>query len=60
MLEGTVRDAGFNVLKHCSYEFPLDRLRESQVILMGLRALYAVQALLGHKTEQYLLASRPT
>lgn len=58
VLENVVVQAGFEVVEHRGYEFPLNRLRESAVILLGLRAIYAAQAVLGANTEQYLLASR--
>lgn len=59
VLGSIVSRAGFNVVEHRGYEFPLNRLRESAVILLGLRAIYAAQAVWGANTEQYLLAARP-
>jgi 2-polyprenyl-3-methyl-5-hydroxy-6-metoxy-1,4-benzoquinol methylase len=58
VLRATVETAGFRVLDHQGYEFPLDRLRENAVVIAGLRAIYAIQHLLGANTEQYLLAAR--
>jgi 2-polyprenyl-3-methyl-5-hydroxy-6-metoxy-1,4-benzoquinol methylase len=59
VLERVVGDAGFAVLTHEGYEFPLDRLRENRVIVAGLRAVYGAQKLLGANSEQYLLARKP-
>jgi len=59
VLERVVGDAGFSVLAHEGYEFPLDRLRESPIIVAGLRAIYGAQKLLGANSEQYLLARKP-
>jgi 2-polyprenyl-3-methyl-5-hydroxy-6-metoxy-1,4-benzoquinol methylase len=56
VLSKLVAEAGFKVLEHKGFEFPLDRLTESQVVLLGLRVLYLVQSLLGTNTEQYLVA----
>jgi SAM-dependent methyltransferase len=53
-----VEEAGFTVVEHQGYEFPLNRLRESLVVKTGLRALYAAQKLLDSNTEQYLLAKK--
>jgi 2-polyprenyl-3-methyl-5-hydroxy-6-metoxy-1,4-benzoquinol methylase len=58
VLRGVVEQAGFTVAEHRGFEFPLRRLRESSVILAGLRVLYATHAVLGVKTEQYLLARK--
>lgn len=58
VLRQTVEEAGFTPLVHEGYEFPLSRLRESPVIVFGLRAIYAAQAVLGAQTEQFLLARR--
>lgn len=57
-LAGIVRDAGFEMILHERYEYPLDRLRESRLIIAGLRMIYLLQRLLGSSTEQYLLARR--
>jgi len=54
-----VGEAGFTVLDHQGYEFPLDRLRENPAVVAGLRGVYAVQRLLGANTEQYLIARSP-
>jgi len=53
-----VSEGGFDVVEHRGYEFPLNRLRENPIILLGLRAIYAVQSVTGANTEQWLLASR--
>jgi 2-polyprenyl-3-methyl-5-hydroxy-6-metoxy-1,4-benzoquinol methylase len=58
VLRGIVEEAGFSVMTQEGFEFPLTRLRESAFVLLGLRALYTAQALLGARTEQYLLARR--
>jgi 2-polyprenyl-3-methyl-5-hydroxy-6-metoxy-1,4-benzoquinol methylase len=57
VLNSVVQQSGFEVVDHRGYEFPLTRLRESPVILLGLRAIYGMQAILGANTEQWLLAS---
>ncbi len=57
-LAGVVRHCEFDVLEHKRYEFPLDRLHENRLILLGLRLVYFMQKLLGSSTEQYLLAKR--
>lgn len=59
VLSRLVEQAGFRVLEHRGYEFPLGRLRESRWIKLGLRGLYLAHALLGPKTEQYLIARKP-
>ena len=59
VLGQVVRDAGFNVLEHQGYEFPLDRLRENPIVIAGLRAVYVAHTLLGANSEQYLLAKKP-
>ncbi|HXG12338.1 MAG TPA: class I SAM-dependent methyltransferase [Gemmataceae bacterium] len=58
VLRRLVEEAGFTVLEHRGYEFPLNRLREGLVVKAGLRAIYVVQKLLGSNTEQYLLARK--
>jgi 2-polyprenyl-3-methyl-5-hydroxy-6-metoxy-1,4-benzoquinol methylase len=58
VLRRSVEQAGFTPLIHEGYEFPLNRLRESPTVVLGLRAIYAAQAVLGAQTEQYLLAQR--
>jgi len=60
VLRSLVEQAGFRVLEHRGYEFPLNRLRESQFIKLGLRGLYLAHALLGARTEQYLVAVKLT
>jgi 2-polyprenyl-3-methyl-5-hydroxy-6-metoxy-1,4-benzoquinol methylase len=59
VLGQVVRDAGFTVLDHQGYEFPLDRLRESPIVIAGLRVVYGAQKLLGANSEQFLLARKP-
>jgi hypothetical protein len=59
VLGQVVRDAGFAAIEHQGYEFPLDRLRESPVVVAGLRAVYLAQRLLGANTEQYVIARKP-
>jgi 2-polyprenyl-3-methyl-5-hydroxy-6-metoxy-1,4-benzoquinol methylase len=59
VLDRVVRDAGFDVVEHRGYEFPLDRLRESPLIVAGLRGVYLAQRALGANTEQYLIARKP-
>lgn len=59
VLNSVVKQSGFEVLEQHGYEFPLKRLRESAVILFGLRAIYAMQSIWGANTEQWLIASRP-
>lgn len=58
VLADIVRAAGFSVAEHRGFEFPLNRLNESPVVLLGLRILYFAHALLGANTEQYLVAKR--
>lgn len=53
------REAGFAIVDHQGYEFPLDRLRESPWLVAGLRLVYGAQKLLGARSEQYLLARKP-
>lgn len=52
----TVSDAGFEVIEHKGFEFPISRLNERFVVILGLRVLYLIQSILGAKTEQYLVA----
>ncbi len=59
VLGRVVAEAGFSVIDHQGYEFPLDRLRENPVVVAGLRGVYVVQHLLGANTEQYLIARKP-
>lgn len=58
VLAEVVREAGFDIVEHQGYEFPLERLRENPIIVAGLRVIYAFQQLLGANTEQYLLARK--
>jgi 2-polyprenyl-3-methyl-5-hydroxy-6-metoxy-1,4-benzoquinol methylase len=58
VLKGVIQQAGFSILEHKGYEFPLNRLQESFIIVSGLRMLYLVQKILGSNTEQYLLAQK--
>jgi 2-polyprenyl-3-methyl-5-hydroxy-6-metoxy-1,4-benzoquinol methylase len=58
VLRAIVEEAGFRITEQRGFEFPLRRLKESVVILAGLRVLYAMHAVLGAKTEQYLLAKK--
>ena len=60
VLDRVVRGAGFDLVEHRGYEFPLARLRESRIVLAGLRTIYAAQQVLGARTEQYLLARKPS
>ena len=60
VLDRVVRAAGFELVEHRGYEFPLARLRERRIVLAGLRAIYVAQQLLGATTEQYLLARKPS
>lgn len=59
VLGQVVRDAGFSVLDHQGYEFPLDRLQEHPIVIAGLRGIYAVQQRLGANSEQYLVGRKP-
>jgi len=56
VLGDIVKAAGFTVLDHQGFEFPLSRLKEAPLILLGLRAVYFLHSLLGANTEQYLVA----
>lgn len=58
VLAQVVREAGFTIVEHKGYEFPLERLRENPVIVAGLRAIYGLQQMMGANTEQYLLARK--
>lgn len=60
VLAGVVREADFAILEHQGYEFPLERLRESLIIVAGLRVIYGLQQVLGANTEQYLIARKPS
>ncbi len=59
VLARVAREAGFTVLDHQGYEFPLDRLRERRLLVAGLRGVYWAQQLLGANTEQFLIARKP-
>ncbi|CAN5429374.1 hypothetical protein BH11PSE11_BH11PSE11_02300 [soil metagenome] len=58
VLREIVEAGGFTVVEHKGFEFPLNRLKESMVVLLGLRTLYFVHFLLGANTEQYLVAKK--
>jgi 2-polyprenyl-3-methyl-5-hydroxy-6-metoxy-1,4-benzoquinol methylase len=58
VLAGIVRESGLEIVEHEGFEVPLNRLRESRVVLLGLRALYLAHSLLGANTEQYLVARK--
>jgi 2-polyprenyl-3-methyl-5-hydroxy-6-metoxy-1,4-benzoquinol methylase len=58
VLSQVVQEAGFEIVEHQGYEFPLERLRENPIIVAGLRVIYALQGILGANTEQYLLARK--
>lgn len=57
-LKRLVRNAGFRVIEHRGYEFPLSRLDAGPLLKLGMRALYLAQGLLGAQGEQYLFARR--
>jgi 2-polyprenyl-3-methyl-5-hydroxy-6-metoxy-1,4-benzoquinol methylase len=56
VLGDIVKATGFTVLDHQGFEFPLSRLKEKALVLLGLRTLYFFHFLLGSNTEQYLVA----
>jgi 2-polyprenyl-3-methyl-5-hydroxy-6-metoxy-1,4-benzoquinol methylase len=58
VLAELVQEAGFTIVEHQGYEFPLERLRENPVIVAGLRVIYRIQQMMGANTEQYLLARK--
>lgn len=58
VLAGIVREAGLEIVEHEGFEFPLNRLKESRLVLLGLRVLYLAHSLLGANTEQYLVARK--
>lgn len=58
VLRGLLENSQFEVIVQNGYEFPLERLKESPVILWGLRLVYFLHQLLGMKTEQYILAKK--
>jgi len=59
VMKGVVEKNGFSLREQIGYEFPLGRLNERRVIVWGLRVVYALNALFGFKTEQYLIIEKP-
>ena len=57
-LNRMIENAGFCVIEHRGYEFPLGRLDAGLPLKLGLRGLYVVQGMLGAEGEQYLFARR--
>lgn len=53
-----VENAGFEVIEHRGYEFPLSRLDASAALKFGMRGLYLLQGIAGMQGEQYLLARK--
>jgi len=58
VLGDLVAQSGFQIVEHEGFEFPLNRLKESVMILAGLRVLYEMHKILGPKTEQLLIARK--
>ena len=58
VLRDLLENSQFETIIQNGYEFPLERLKESPVILWGLRLVYFLHQLLGMRTEQYVLAKK--
>jgi 2-polyprenyl-3-methyl-5-hydroxy-6-metoxy-1,4-benzoquinol methylase len=58
VLKNLIEQSGFSVLEHQGFEFPIKRLNENFILLFGLRFIYMLNALLGLRTEQCLLAQK--
>jgi len=54
-----IRQAGFEIVQHQGYEFPLSRLDVSSTMKSGMRLLYVLQGLTRMEGEQYVFARKP-
>ena len=58
VLKSLFEDNGFKIIDQRGFEYPLARLQESPLIVLGMWLIYLVQFFLGHKTEQTLIARK--
>jgi 2-polyprenyl-3-methyl-5-hydroxy-6-metoxy-1,4-benzoquinol methylase len=58
VLARVVDQAGFDILEHEGFEFPVARLLENRIMMLGLRTIFLIQKMAASKSEQYLVARK--
>jgi SAM-dependent methyltransferase len=59
ILARLVEEAGFTVERHSGFGQPVERIRAGSALMLGVRAVFLLQRLVGRSNEQYVLARRP-
>jgi 2-polyprenyl-3-methyl-5-hydroxy-6-metoxy-1,4-benzoquinol methylase len=54
-----VQNAGFEIIEHRGYEFPINRLDVGSALKFGMRCLYVLQWACRMQGEQYVFARKP-